>query len=328
MKEDDDSDWILMYSVAIGFTCSSILFVIFGSSLSYMTAVMAGKDPLTSVLLTKSSQDLISFASLRSPFDAGLQILSTVFAIIAFYGILALSIPLIFLVIKHKGVSKLLTLTQGIIFGLSITMVWFEWSKTGRITIFAPRVFDIGYVYFIFLLSEGVKAIIEHKGILAIPYIYAVDGVFGTFIVLIVSQGYDPSFADVLLGPFFLIGVAVSIFVVEWVMMRPATILFGGMGLTFSDRRLDRLIGSRHVATRELLKFVALLFFRKVRQMANIPYARRAKLMESAGAWAIRRMPKAPRFSLRRLHWGLVATVCAINLLFPLAILLVVWLAF
>jgi hypothetical protein len=317
-----------MHSIAAGIVLSGLTLSVVFLPLSYAAAIIAGRDPLVSILLTQSGHDLSSFVALRSLSDVQPGELSTIFGLLAFSGLCLLALPLIFLVVRHKGFIRLMTLSYGMVLGLSLTLVWFEWTSTGHVALFAPRAMEIGYIYLAFLFAEGSKVALEHKGLLAIPYTYAIDGIFGTITVLIISYGYRSSFADVLLGPFFLIAVAITIFISEWMILRPATILLAGTGQALADPGLIRFIEETGTTAKQRLKFVLWMVRKKIGEAAKLSYPRRAKLLEEAGAKVIRMIPKSPSFRIRQVDWNVVAIIGAINLLFPLLALLAAWLVF
>ncbi len=312
------SDWTILRSIAAGFLLSALILVVVGLPASYAAATLAGRDPLISILLLRSGDDLASFFARPSLLDTTLAEASTVSAVLAFYGCLILALPLIFLIVRREGLLKFLTLTYGMYLGLAFAHLWFRWTYTGRVDWFAPTAMEVGYIYMAFLVAEAAKLIVEDWKLSAIPYVYAIDGIFGTVSVLIIHLGYEPSFASLLLGPFFLVAVAVAILLSEWLLLRPATILFTGLGLGVADTAFERELRKEAPSAWPRLKSIAAHFRGKVVEAAALTYGRRARLIETTLARFMKRVPRPRSRPGRRLDRRLVAAAGSFNFLFLL----------
>jgi hypothetical protein len=328
MGSESGNEWKLLRSMAVGFLLSGLILAAICLPTSMITAILAGRDPLVSVLLLRSGNDLSSFFARPHFFDASLAEVSTVSAALGFYGSLTATLPLIYMIVRRDGLIKFLTLTNGMYLGLTIAYVWFRWTHIDRIDWFAPTAMEIGYIYMAFLVAEAAKLIVEDWKLSALPYLYAIDGLFGTVAVLIIHVGYDPSFASLLLGPFFLVAVAVAILLSEWILLRPATILFTGLGLAVTDSTFER--GLRKSAPSRWPRFglVVAHLRSKIGEAAGLSYRRRAKLIETTVAKAMRGIPRPRGRRARRLDWRLVAAICLFNTLFPLLVMAVARLVF
>jgi len=321
------SERAVVYSLAAGFFGAACLLVIIGIPVSFVTATLAGRDPLAAVLLVHSEPDLLSFVSHGTLRGVTYGEISTLAAALAFLGASVSAVPLIYQIIRREGILKLVTLSNGMIWGLALTLLWFEWSNTGRVVLLKPRLFEVGYLYLAFLLAEGGKLTLEHKGLSALPYSYAIDGLFGTIAVLIIQLGYEPSFASLLLGPFFLVAVAIAIFLVEWTVLRPATILIVGMGMMTTDRAFETTLAA--VEQRERLPLILRHFRTKVAEAAKLSYPKRVSFIERIGSLIRRALPRRNRRARPvRPNWSIVLAVMAAQLAFITAIILLAWLVF
>jgi len=318
MGERDDFDWTLLTSVIAGtLLCGFLLFAI-GLPLSYVFATLAGDDPLASILLLRSGDPMASF--LAGP---GFGVLthsevSTVSAYLAMIGAATLSLPLLYAVARREGIVKVLTLSYGMYLGLSLALAWFEWSNTGRVDWLAPKAGEIAYLYLAFLIAEAAKLALAHKEIGALPYNYAIDGLFGTVAVLIIHAGYDPSFSSLLLGPFFLIAVALAMASAEWLMVRPGTILLVGAGQALVDPDVQRRFSTSKQGAWARLKLLLRECAGRIREMRRIAYAKRVRMAERALAKGFREFRRGRRSFLRGLDWRIAAVACAGNLAFLL----------
>ena len=299
-----------------------------GVGLSYFWATQAGKEPVSTVLLLQSDLDIRALLA-RSSFSAlGFSDLSLIAAFVGMYGLLTLTLPLIFYVATREGLFKFLLLLWGMVTGLALTLIWFQWSVVGRIDIFSPSAPKIFYLYFAFLVAEGIKLAIEQNGLRSLPYIYFIDGLFGTAAVLIVQAGYELALESLLLGPFFLIAVAVAIFIAEWIMARPLSILSVGLWKVLRNKRLEHQL-DRAAGTWARLRILARHFAREIRKARSTPYEKRVSWLEDQIGIAVRMLlPLLPSGSKnRRRGWWFVVGLCAFNLAFlALAAALAVWL--
>ena len=321
MGSETTSEWRTLRSVAAGFLLCGLILVVVGLPISYVTATLAGRDPLVSVLLLRSGHDLQSLFSRPSLLDVTLAEVSTVSALLAFYGSLTFALPLIYMIVKREGVLKFVTLTNGMYLGLAIASVWFSWTHTGRVDWLAPTAVEVGYIYMAFLVAEAAKLIVEDWELSALPYIYAIDGLFGTISVLIIHVGYDPTFASLLLGPFFLVAVAAAILLSEWILLRPATILFTGLGLAVADAAFERQLRGVGSSRWTRFKLIVVHLRGKIWEAAGLSYRRRAKLIETTVAKAMRGIRRPRRQRARRLEWRIVAAVCLFNIVFLLSVI-------
>jgi hypothetical protein len=321
------SERAVLYSIAAGFLGSSCLLAVIGLSVSFVTATLAGRDPLAAALLVQSGPDLLAFVSHRSLGDVTYGEISTIAAALAFLGSTVTALPLIYQIVKREGFLRLLTLSYGMLFGLGLILVWFEWSNTGNVILFKPRLFEVGYLYLAFLLAEAGKLTLEHRGISALPYFYAIDGAFGTIAVLIIQIGYKASFAGLLLGPFFLVAVAVAMFLCEWTLLRPGTLLIVGMSMTIADRDFEAALAA--VGDRERLPLIFGQFRAKLAEAAKLSYLKRVKLIESVGPVIRRALPRQSRRARPvRLDWRIAIPVGGAQVLFLALVIVLGWLVF
>lgn len=306
---------------------SGLLLVVIGLPHSYISASLAGNDPLAAILLVQSRGELASFFARPSLGDVTYAEVSAISAYLAMIGSSALSIPLLFAVGRQEGIIKLLVLANGMFLGLTFASGWFEWANTGTIDWLGPTGAEIAYLYLAFLMAEATKLSLAKRELVALPYLYAIDGVFGIVAVLIIHVGYDPSFSSLLLGPFFLVAVAVAILIVEWLLFRPTTILLTGLGLALTDSGFERRLATAKRGGWSRLKMALSEFGRMIGEGRRMAYQKRARMIDRAAAKALRQLPRPARRSrARRLDWRIVALVCAGNTLFLLLGMLLAWL--
>jgi hypothetical protein len=315
----DHDDWDYLKSLGLSFVLVGGILAALGIVSSFFLALQAGQDPVSTVLLLQSDVGIRALWGRSSLYDLGAGDLSLIAAFVGMFGLITLALPLIFYVATRDGVFKFLLLIWGMVTGLSITLIWFQWSAQGKVDIFNPSGLKIFYLYFAFLVAEAVKLAIEHKGLRTLPYNYLIDGLFGTASVLIVQAGYDLAMESLLLGPFFLIAVALSILIGEWVLARPASILFVSMGKSYSSKVLDRQLRSVD-GSRSGLRVFTRHLRREIRKARSMSYERRVSWTEDRIEKLFRTLlPLLPKdIRSRRLGRWLVIGFCAISLLFLL----------
>jgi hypothetical protein len=328
MHRMTNSERATLYSLGFGCVLSGAILIGLGLPLTYLTAAVAGRDPTASILLVHAGHDWKAFVRTTDLSNVTAAEWSTVAGTLAFAGGALLTVPLIFWIVRRGGILRFITLMQGMYLGLGLTSTWFEWSNTGRLDLLAPRALETGYLYLAFLVAEASKLTLEDKELSALPYLYAIDGLFGTVAVLIIQVGYEPSFASLLLGPFFLISVSVSILIAEWLVLRPSTIVIVATGLALFDLEREGSVTSltspkerRQVAFRHLRV--------KFREIARLPYSKRVKLIENAASVVRRLLPRRPRGAKPlRLDWRIVLGICVGEYLFLLLVIVVAWALF
>jgi hypothetical protein len=211
--------------------------------------------------------------------------------------------------------------------GLALTSVWYEWASTGRWHPLGSYTPKIAYLYLAFLLAEMFKTIFKHKGLSGLHHQYSADGAFGLVSVLLISAGYPTSFADLLLGPMFLVAVSVSILLAEWAVIRPASILFVGLSRTISDlgfqRRLQRQCRS------DSFWMLTRRFSSEISEAHRIGFAARTDLLQRMAVVLLRRKPEHDAEPhIISFDWRIVGGLFMFNLLFPLAAGWAAWLTF
>ena len=329
MRRATKAELVAPYSVLAGFMLAGAIFVLVGLPVSYGAAVLAGKDPVSSILLTHSSEYFSSFVTHRSLAQVTYSEISAISGAFALLGSLVTALPLVFQIIKRGGFIRFLSLMYGLLLGLGLTRAWFEWSSTGRIGLFEPNAMETGYIYVAFFFSESAKLVIEDKGIIAVPYNYAIDGLFGTVVVLIISVGYDTTFASLLLGPFFLLAVALAIFSAEWLFLRPGTILVLALGSMIMDQSFAGGTQVSDVPPRVPLRSALSHLRVRIGEAAALTYPRRVKRIESVASKIKALLPRQRkgRRSIK-IHWGIACAVCAFQVLFLTLAVFLAWLIF
>jgi hypothetical protein len=213
--------------------------------------------------------------------------------------------------------------------GLSLTSYWYSWASPNPTAPFGGYTFKIGYLYFAFFVIEACKTLIEHKHLSALPYFYMGDGVLGIVSVLIIKAGYPPSFADFLLGPIFLITVAVSIFFSEWAIVRPTTIFFVAMGRTLLDKKLERRFRVATNTGAQRLQLFSKHFAQEVALSRKLTYNERIDLINLAVSYIFKkRRDSVERMHTVRFDWRIATGAFTFNLLWPVGVGLVAWLIF
>lgn len=318
MGKQTDSDKTWIRSIAAGIVTSGGLLVAACIPSAALLAVLAGKPPIASILLLQSDAPLSYFLT-NSGHALDYEAYALIAALLGLYGVVSLCAPLLFWVAREAGYLKVLSLSWGMFLGLALTSLWYDRISTPAYSVFQSYTPKIAYLYLAFLLAEGTKASIERHRLSALPYLYAIDGLFGIVAVLVISAGYPPTFADVLLGPLFLVAVACSILIAEWIIVRPSTVLFIALGRTVGDVRFASRI---HIAPlQERFSMLRNRLGNEIKSARGHTYRERVLMIDGSisNLFDASGRTKNDEFIVR-FDWRLVTGIFFLNLLFPISV--------
>lgn len=326
MGSDSNDEAKFWRSVAGAAVISGLILIAISIPATLVTAARAGRDLVATLLLLRSDRDIAALMARPNIGALDYSDASTAFALLSLYGVISLIVPLIVLVGRHEGTLKLLLLVWGMYLGLIFTSAWFEWSSTGSLQLLNATAPRIAYLYLAFLVCETLKIVVAGKGLGALPYYYLLDGLLGIVSVLIIAAGYQPSFADLLLGPFFLVAVATGLLIAEWMILRPGTIVFVGLQKLATKRSFLRSVRAapKGRGRTRLLTTQAVAELKNARRLS---YAARTIRVEEALSSVFKQTRSRPTDSRKfDIDWRWLAGSAAFNLCFPIVAAFFWWL--
>jgi hypothetical protein len=229
--------WIDSAGVAAGLAGAA--YILAFSALTFANALQAKQDFLGVLLLTQTPADLSHLFHARTPVVLTPQDWTFLSSVGVLYGWICLGALLVGLTVAGFGAPKLITSVVGLFLGFFITTAavrWFEGGAQNYLPDLQVLIVKFVYVYLLYLVVEVAKERLNLDRPWRPQFGFLFDGLFAIASSLIIASGYTDRFANLLLGPIFLVTSFLAMLVVEATATRTLLSLFS----TLHDLELGR----------------------------------------------------------------------------------------
>jgi hypothetical protein len=200
---------IFIWSMAIGSFLTGIVYVALFFPLSWYSSMQMGLDPIGIILFTYFPSHLSDiFFSQIPPAWSNLEVRPILYALGNLYGVVAIVSAFMLVSLRINGLPNLAIIATGLAGGYFLTIYLAE-NLFGIIKMDIPTkamlFYKLAYIFLAYYIFEGLKDLIQKKGLRKKKYEIVFDGLYGIVCTLFFIKGFGESIMSVLTGPLFLV---------------------------------------------------------------------------------------------------------------------------